>query len=106
MRLTGLFSKVKTASLLACALFISCSAFAQSNTPPELRTATKDVSIPSRPEQLKYPPFTYEPPDPKQFRVQLKSGPVAYVVPDRELPLVNIAVYVRTGNYLQPEGKE
>ena len=29
--------------------------------------------------------------------MQLKSGPVAYVVPDRELPLVNIAVYVHTG---------
>jgi predicted Zn-dependent peptidase len=38
--------------------------------------------------------------------VQLKSGPVAYVVPDRELPLVNISVLVRTGDYLDPAGKE
>ena len=42
----------------------------------------------------------------EQYRVQLKSGPVAYVVPDRELPLVNIAIYVRTGDYLEPAGKE
>jgi predicted Zn-dependent peptidase len=31
---------------------------------------------------------------------------VAYVVPDRELPLVNIVVYVRAGDYLEPAGKE
>ena len=63
-------------------------------------------AIPDRPEKLTYPPLKYEPPDPKLFRVQLKSGPVAYVVPDRELPLVTVSVYVRSGAYLQPEGKE
>lgn len=63
-------------------------------------------NIPARPEDLKFPPLTYEPPSPKEFRVALKSGPVAYVVPDRELPLINIAVYVHTGDYLDPEGKE
>ena len=35
-----------------------------------------------------------------------RAGPVAYVVPDRELPLVNIVVYVHTGSYLEPAGKE
>ena len=63
-------------------------------------------AIPDRPEKLTYRALKYEPPDPKQFRVQLKGGPVAYVVPDRELPLVTISVYVRCGAYLQPEGKE
>src|SRR5258706_4722845 len=62
--------------------------------------------IPDRPEKLKFPPLSYEPPAPEQFRVKLKSGPVAYVVPDRELPLVNIAVYVHTGDYLEPASKE
>jgi len=61
--------------------------------------------IPDRPEKLEFPPLTYEPPAPERFRVILKSGPVAYVVPDRELPLVNIAIYVRTGEYLEPAGK-
>ena len=62
--------------------------------------------IPDRPEKLVFPPFKYEPPAPDNFRVQLKSGPVAYVVPDRERPLVNITIYVRTGSYLEPVGKE
>ncbi len=63
------------------------------------------IEIPDRPEKLSFPPLVYEPPQPAQFRAQLKSGPVAYVVPDRELPLVNIAIYVRTGNYLEPDDK-
>ncbi|HEX4645693.1 MAG TPA: pitrilysin family protein, partial [Verrucomicrobiae bacterium] len=64
------------------------------------------AAIPKRPEQLKFPPLTYEPPSPAKYRVALKSGPIAYVVPDRELPLVNIAIYVHTGSYLEPAGKE
>jgi zinc protease len=71
-----------------------------------LGASAQDVEIPARPEGLKFPPLNYEPPAPEQYRVQLKSGPVAYVVPDKELPLINIAVYVRTGDYLDPEGKE
>ena len=62
--------------------------------------------IPDRPEKLSFPALAYEPPVPEEFRVALKSGPVAYVVTDRELPLVNIVVYVRTGEYLDPAGKE
>jgi len=62
--------------------------------------------IPDRPEKLSYPPLVYEPPAPEKYRVELKSGPVAYVVPDRELPLVNLVIYVRTGQYVEPQGKE
>ena len=62
--------------------------------------------IPDRPEKLKFPPLAYEPPNQADFRVQLKSGPVAYVASDRELPLVSITIYVRTGDYVEPEGKE
>ncbi|HEU5125965.1 MAG TPA: pitrilysin family protein [Verrucomicrobiae bacterium] len=67
---------------------------------------TSTDGIPARPENIKFPELSYEPPSPQQYRVALKSGPVAYVVPDRELPLVNIAVYVHTGEYLEPKGKE
>src|SRR5262245_39330005 len=63
-------------------------------------------AIPDRPERLKFAPLVYEPPAPAKYRVKLRNGPVAYVVPDRELPLVNIAVYVHTGEYLEPAGKE
>jgi predicted Zn-dependent peptidase len=68
--------------------------------------ASAQAAIPDRPEKLTYPPLVYEPPAPEKFRVTLKSGPVAYVVPDRELPLVNIVVYAHTGSYLEPAGKE
>ena len=64
------------------------------------------AEIPDRPEKLTYPPLTYEPPNPADYRVVLKSGPVAYVVPDKELPLINLSVIVRTGQYLEPAGQE
>ena len=55
---------------------------------------------------MTFPPLKYEPPRPQDFRVALKSGPVSYVVPDHELPLVNLVIPVRTGEYVEPEGKE
>jgi predicted Zn-dependent peptidase len=82
---------VAASALLAA--FLPASALAQS-------------AIPDRPEKLAYPPLVYEPPAPEKFRVQLASGPVAYVAPDRELPLVNLVVYVHTGSDLEPAGKE
>ena len=82
--------------------FVLCTfiqpAFSRDNTAAQ-------EGIPERPEKLSFPPLTYDPPEHEKYRVQLKSGPVAYVVPDRELPLVNIVVYVRTGDYLQPKEK-
>jgi predicted Zn-dependent peptidase len=69
-------------------------------------TPASTPAIPDRPEKLKFPPLEYEPPDPKAFRVELKSGPAAYVATDRELPLVNIAIYIRGGGYVEPRGKE
>lgn len=71
-----------------------------------LGASASAADIPDRPEKLTFPPLAYEPPDPAQFRVELKGGPVAYVVPDRELPLVNLVVLVRAGAYLEPAGKE
>ncbi len=66
---------------------------------------TAAADIPDRPEKLRFPPLHYEPPHPADFRVPLKTGPVAYVVPDRTLPLVNLVIYVRTGQYLEPEDR-
>ena len=84
--------QTRIATLLLAALALALPAFA--------------ADIPDRPEKLTYPQLNYSPPDAKQFRVPLKAGPVAYVVPDRELPLVNISILVRTGDYLDPVGKE
>jgi len=71
-----------------------------------LTVAASAADIPARPEKLTYPPLTYEPPSAADYRVQLPSVAVAYLVPDRELPLVNISVLVHTGDYLEPAGKE
>lgn len=73
---------------------LSASAFAASS------------EIPDRPEKLQFKPLVYNPPNPAEYRVELKNGPVAYILPDRELPLVNLAVKVRVGKYLEPKGKE
>lgn len=62
--------------------------------------------IPERPEKLVFAPLDYQTPRPEDYRVVLAEGPVAYIVPDRELPLVNIVVFVKTGSYLVPTGKE
>ncbi len=62
--------------------------------------------IPSRPEKIQFPPLKYEPPDPKDYRLQLAAGPVTYIAPDRELPLVSLTILIRTGDYLEPAGKE
>lgn len=64
------------------------------------------AEIPARPEQLQFPELHFDPPAAAQYRVELQSGPVAYVVPDRELPLVNISILVRCGKYLDPVGQE
>ena len=62
--------------------------------------------IPPHPDKLTFGKFTYQPPSPKEYRTVLKSGPVAYVAEDRELPLVTITVALRGGTYLSPAGKE
>ncbi len=73
---------------------------------PALAVGLMAAEIPDRPEKLQFPSLQYEPPNPAEYRIQLESGPVAYVVPDRELPLVTISVLLRTGSYVVPPGKE
>lgn len=63
------------------------------------------AEIPERPEKITYPPLTFTPPNPSDYRVELKAGPVAYLVPDTTLPLVNIVVLIRCGSYLEPADK-
>ena len=63
-------------------------------------------TIPAHPDQLVYRPFTYAPPAAKDYRTVLKSGVVAYLAEDHELPLVNVVITLRGGTYLSPPGKE
>jgi zinc protease len=63
-------------------------------------------AIPDHPEKLVFQPITFAPPVARDHRVVLKNGMVVYVAEDRALPLVNIALTVRVGSWLDPAGKE
>jgi zinc protease len=63
-------------------------------------------AIPPKPDQLAFKPFFYTPPTAKEYRAVLKSGVVAYLAENHELPLVNIQVILRGGTYLNVPGKE
>jgi len=71
-----------------------------------LSLTLRGEAIPERPEKLTYPELKYVPPNPAEHRVVLKAGPIAYLVPSKELPLIQIEIQVRTGEYLTPAGKE
>src|SRR5512136_1514900 len=64
------------------------------------------ADVPARPEQLTYPPLTFNVPDASKMRVQLANGVPAFIAEDRLLPLVTVQVYFRGGQYLEPKGKE
>jgi predicted Zn-dependent peptidase len=81
-----------TAALLCLALLPAAPAAAQ--------------AIPNHPDKLVFQPIAYEPPVAKDHRVVLKNGMVVYLAEDRALPLVNIALTVRVGSWLEPAGKE
>jgi len=63
-------------------------------------------AIPDHPDKLVFQPIAFQPPVAKDHRVALKNGMVVYIAEDRALPLVNIAITVRVGSWLDPAGKE
>ncbi len=65
----------------------------------------QDGDIPDHPSKLTFPPLEYDPPQRAEYRHVLNHGVVAYLVPDRELPLVTVRVLIRAGDYLDPSGK-
>jgi zinc protease len=69
------------------------------------QTPSPAPAVPARPEQLKYGPLKFEVPRAEPLRHELPGGVVAYVVPDRSLPLVNVVLSVRTGAFREPEEK-
>ncbi len=82
----------KTILTLVCVLAVGVTALAG--------------GIPPRPEQLTFPPLSFQPPDPGTMRFTLSNGIPVYARPDRQLPLVTITVLFRGGQYLEPAGKE
>jgi len=68
--------------------------------------AQQPAAIPSHPRELKYTTLNFTPPKREQYRHVLSNGVVAYLVEDHDLPLVNVVTGIRTGQYLDPAGKE
>ena len=62
-------------------------------------------TIPAHPRQLVFDGLDFEPPSADRHRHVLANGVVVYVVEDHTLPLVSLSVTVRTGGYLDPDGK-
>ncbi len=85
-------TRAANAALLLLALLPAASALAQ--------------AIPDHPDKLAFRPIAFQPPVAKDHRVVLKNGMVVYIAEDRALPLVNIAISVRAGSWLEPAGKE
>jgi zinc protease len=68
--------------------------------------ASAQGAIAARPDQLQFPALAYKPPSAADYRVKLGNGVIAYLVPDRTLPLVTVTVMLRVGPDLDPAGKE
>lgn len=64
------------------------------------------AELPEHPDRLKYPNLEFTPPAAEDHRVELSNGMVAYLVPDRSLPMVTMEVIMRIGPDLDPAGKE
>ncbi len=64
--------------------------------------AQKPPAIPDRPEALRFSELRFEVPPADGLRHVLASGVPVYVVEDHTLPLVDIAVAVRSGDWIDP----
>lgn len=55
------------------------------------------------PRTMVFPPLKFD--IPKGERVQLPNGMTVHIMEDRELPLVNVTAYIRTGSLFDPADK-
>jgi zinc protease len=86
--------------LTSCAAILLAAVAAQAPAPKAAKP------IPAHPDKLTFRPLSYQPPTSSDHRVVLKNGMVVFVAEDDTLPLINIALTVRAGKYLEPAGKE
>jgi zinc protease len=98
-------SKLSLYSVIGAAALLTAGC-ASNKCCPAAATATAATDIVAHPKKLSFPPFVFQPPKAEPYRVPLKSGPVAYIASDRELPLVNLVITIRTGDWVEPDGKE
>jgi predicted Zn-dependent peptidase len=64
-----------------------------------------EEDVPAHPRALSFGEVSVELPSAEGRAVQLDSGPVVFLAEDHTLPLVEIAVALRVGSFLDPPGK-
>lgn len=64
--------------------------------------ARAQEALPKHPRDLVFAKLAYDPPDPADYRHELDSGAVAYLVEDHQLPLVTVSMTLRAGSYQIP----
>jgi predicted Zn-dependent peptidase len=62
--------------------------------------------LPAHPDRLSYPPLRFDVPDPASIRTALSTGTPAYLLEDASLPIVDLQIFVRSGSFADPAGKE
>ena len=60
------------------------------------------AQVPSRPEQLRFPPRTVSIPDPAGMRHTLRNGMPVFVAEDHSLPLAQVHLAVAAGDFQDP----
>ena len=85
----ALFSILKSSACVTLALMVALTA----------------AAVPPHPDQIKFEPLKFDPPDAKDYRHTLASGVVVYLAPSSEFPLINVAFTFRGGDYLDPKDK-
>ncbi|UCD74148.1 MAG: insulinase family protein [Phycisphaerales bacterium] len=58
------------------------------------------AKIPARPEQIDFPPLTFEPPNATDYRHVLSNGVPVYLAPSHEFPLIDVSFTFKGGQYL------
>ena len=58
-------------------------------------------ALPEDPKSMRFPPLEVSPPDVE--RVPLENGTVLFLLPDREVPIVDIRVRIRAGAVFDPD---
>jgi len=72
---------------------------------PAMPAASQAGPIVDHPEKLTFEKLSYTPPKPGEFRHTLKSGAVAYIAENPEVPTFQLTLYVRTGTLYEPVAK-
>lgn len=95
---------VGAAAPLASALVAPATqgAAAPARTDTAAAAAKAAGGIAGRPEQLVYPPLTFEAPRAADYRRTLSDGTVVYMAPNKEFPLISLAVTCMGGANLDP----